>query len=130
MTRRTKLLLILIGLVTAIAASAAELETIKSAASGVTISVTPQMKPSTAVDFKIVIDTHSQELSDDFLKSVVLIDGAGKRHAPIAWDGAGPGGHHREGVLRFAPLSATSSLELQITRAKEQSPRAFRWQVQ
>ena len=126
----TRLLLVLTGLVTAIAVSAAQLNTIKSAANGVTMVVAPQIKPGAGVDFTIVVDTHSQDLSDDFLKSAVLIDSAGNRYAPIAWDGAGPGGHHREGVLRFAPLPATSSLELQVTRAKEESPRTFRWQLQ
>ena len=127
---RARLLLVFVGLVTAMAASAAELNTIKSAVHGVTMVVTPQVKPGPGVDFKIVIDTHSQDLGDDFLKSAVLVDSAGNRYTPIAWDGAGPGGHHREGVLRFAPLPATSSLELQVTRAKEESPRTFRWQLQ
>ena len=114
----------------AISAHAAELTTIKDVANGVTIAVTPQMKAVAVPEFKIVMDTHSQDLDDDFLKSAVLLDSAGNRYAPIAWDGAGPGGHHREGVLRFPPLPTTSSMELQIARPREQSPRTFRWQLQ
>jgi hypothetical protein len=114
----------------AITAPAAELATIKNAANGVTIAVTPNLKAGMGPEFKVVMDTHSQDLSDDLLKNAVLLDSAGNRYAPTVWDGAGPGGHHREGVLRFPPLSATSLIELQITRFREQSPRSFRWQLQ
>ena len=122
--------LALISLVAAMAASAAELNTMRNAANGVTVAVTPQVKPGAGFEFKIVVDTHSQDLSDDFLKSAVLLDSAGNRYAPIAWDGAGPGGHHREGVLRFAPVPSTTSIELQVSRPKEQTARTFRWQLE
>ena len=37
---------------------------------------------------------------------------------------------HREGVLRFKPISPRpQSIELQITRAGEDAPRSFRWQL-
>ena len=118
------------SLLVALAASAAELNTIKSAANGVTITVTPQLTPGTGISFKMVVDTHSQELNDDFLKSSVLLDSSGNRYTPIAWDGAGPGGHHREGILKFPPLPSTSLIELQVMRPKEQTARTFRWQLQ
>ena len=77
-----------------------------------------------------MLDTHSTDLSDDLTKSAVLVDGSGKRYMPVTWDGAGPGGHHREGVLRFKPISPRpQSLELQIARNGETAPRAFRWQL-
>jgi hypothetical protein len=48
----------------------------------------------------------------------------------MAWDGAPPGGHHREGVLRFKPISPQpQAIELQFTRAGEGAPRSFRWQL-
>lgn len=125
-----RIALTLICVVAATSAQAADLTTIKNVANGVTIAVTPQGKAGADLEFKVVMDTHSQDLSDDLLKSAVLVDGGGNRYAPTAWNGAGPGGHHREGVLRFPALSATSSMELQITRPKEQSPRTFRWQLQ
>ena len=120
----------LIWAAAAITAQAAELTTIKNAANGVTIAVTPNVKAGTGPEFKVVMDTHSQDLSDDLLKSAALVDSAGNRYAPTAWEGAGPGGHHREGILRFPSLAATSSIELQVQRPKEQSPRSFRWQLQ
>lgn len=113
-------------------AAAAELATEKSSDRGVTVAVTPQNLSGDAKtwDFKIVLDTHSADLSDDLVKSAILLDGTGARHVPIGWEGAAPGGHHREGVLRFKPVSSQpQTIELQITRPGESAPRSFRWQL-
>lgn len=112
--------------------AAAELATQKSTDRGVTVAITPQDLSGNAKtwDFKIVLDTHSGDLSDDLLKTAVLLDGTGARHAPIAWDGAAPGGHHREGVLRFKAVSPQpQAIELRIARPGEPGPRSFRWQL-
>ena len=122
----------LLAAAVALPAAAAELSTQKSTDRGVTVAVTPQDLSSNAKtwDFKIVLDTHSGDLSDDLLKTAVLLDGTGTQHVPVAWDGAAPGGHHREGVLKFKPVSPTPAMiELQIKRAGEANPRSFRWQL-
>lgn len=114
----------------ALTVSAAELGSQKSSARSVTIVVTPQNLSSEAPswDFKTVFDTHSGELRDDLVKSATLMDDGGKLYTPVAWDGDPPGGHHREGLLRFKPISPRpQSLELQITRSGENTPRLFRW---
>ena len=114
------------------AVAASDLAASTSSARGVTIKVTPQNVAAGAQtwDFAVVLDTHSADLNDDLLKSSLLLDSAGGRHAPVAWDGARPGGHHREGVLRFKPVAPQpQSIELQITRAGEDTPRSFRWQL-
>ena len=78
-----------------------------------------------------MLDTHSQDLGDNLVMSSLLLDGAGGQHSPITWDGAPAGGHHCEGVLRFKPISPRpQTLELKITRAREDAPRLFRWQLQ
>lgn len=126
-----------IALMTAAAAvvypvAGADLGTQKSSDRDVTVSVTPHNLSSDAKtwDFKIVLDTHSQDLSDDLMKSAVLLDGTGARHAPVGWNGAGPGGHHREGVLRFKPVSPRpEAIEIQIMRDDDTKPRSFRWQL-
>jgi hypothetical protein len=125
-----------IGLSAALAASSEaanlNLPAHTSSARGVTVKVTPQNVAGDAImwDFAIVLDTHSADLNDDLVKSSLLLDSAGGRFAPVAWDGAPPGGHHREGVLRFKPISPRpQSIELQITRAGEDAPRSFRWQL-
>jgi hypothetical protein len=113
-------------------ACAAELGTIKNSERGVTVAVTPVNLSAGASswDFKISLDTHSADLDDDLRKSAVLLDGKGGKHAPVGWDGAAPGGHHREGILRFKPLSPRpAAIELWITRPDETRPRAFRWKL-
>jgi hypothetical protein len=104
----------------------------KSVERSETLTVTPQdfLGNAKTWDFRISLDTHSQDLSDDLLKSAVLLDGTGARHAPVAWEGAAAGGHHREGVLRFNPVSPQpAAIELQITRPGEAAPRSFKWQL-
>ena len=122
---------ILIFLV-AVGALAAELTSQRNSASGVTVTVAPQDLASSSKtwDFKVVLDTHSQELTDDLVKTATLLDDKGTRHVPISWEGAGPGGHHREGTLRFNAISPKpQNIELQIQRAGETAPRSFRWQL-
>lgn len=121
----------LLAAAVALPAAAAELATRKTSDLGVTVSVTPRNLSGDAAswDFMIVLDTNSQDLSDDLTKSALLLDSTGARHAPVAWEGAAPGGHHREGVLRFKPVSPLpDAVELQITRTGESAPRSFRWQ--
>lgn len=113
-------------------AAATELGARSSSAAGVTVKVTPKdVSPQAAVwQFAVVLDTHSQDLRDDLVKNAALVDVRGARHAPLAWDGAPPGGHHRAGVLRFKGLGAQAdSVELQIQRPGEQAPRVFRWKL-
>jgi hypothetical protein len=113
-------------------AAAAELATQKNSLNSVTVAVTPRTLSGDAEiwAFNIVLDTHSQDLSDDLAKSVVLLDGSGARYEPVAWDGAGPGGHHREGVLRFKRITPQpQTIELQINRDGESNARVFRWEL-
>lgn len=99
-----------------------------TAVAGVTVTVTP--KPSDAGwQFTVVFDTHSGELEDDLLAAAVLVVD-GRELQPISWDGPGPGGHHREGVLRFASAGEQpTDLELRLQRAGEDAPRVFRWKA-
>lgn len=110
---------------------AAEPGTQKSSERGVTVTVTPQSFGTDAKswDFKVVLDTHSQNLVDDLLKTTALLAG-GASLTPIAWEGSPPGGHHREGTLRFTPVKPLpQSVELQMQRPGETVPRSFRWNL-
>ncbi|MFN3565059.1 MAG: hypothetical protein ACK4V1_03620, partial [Burkholderiaceae bacterium] len=104
------------------------LATQTSRAGGVTVNVTPRdLAPDARRwQFEIVFDTHSVDLSRDLLKSAALIDTAGRRHAPLAWEGDPPGGHHRKGVLSFEPLKDVDEVRLQI-RDVGAPERDFRW---
>jgi hypothetical protein len=119
----------LIGLLLS-AAVAAQLAPQKSTAGGVTVAVTPGSLAGQVWSFDVVLDTHSQDLSDDVAKSALLRDGKGKEARPLAWEGAPPGGHHRKGVLKFAAIEPRPALiELHINRPGEAKPRVFRWTI-
>jgi len=78
-------------------------------------------------DFEVALETHTQALGDDLVKSSVLI-ADGKQYTPLAWKGASPGGHHRKGSLRFkAIVPQPKSIELQIRLANDPAPRVFKW---
>jgi len=97
---------------------------------GVTVKVTPKnlARGAPTWDFGVVLDTHSGDLSQDLVKAAALIDARGGEHAPTAWTGDPPGGHHREGVLSFKPLgSETDSVTLRIKDVGGVAQRSFRW---
>jgi hypothetical protein len=124
------LLICCFAVITTHPAVAAELGPVKSNDRGVTVEATPRNVAQNAKtwQFKIVLDSHTQDLSDDLAKSATLLGTDGVQYAPVSWEGAAPGGHHREGVLNFKPLSPhPPAIELRIQRADEAVPRTFRW---
>ena len=125
-----RLLLFTAAAVLAVAAAAAELDARTSYADGVTVKVTPKLVVPSAAEweFAVSLDTHVKSLDDDLARSAVLVDSKGSRNPALGWEGAQPGGHHREGVLRFkAPAPFPDGFELQIARPGEAAPRVFRW---
>ena len=97
----------------------------------VTVTVVPHDLAAKSWEFEVTLTTHVQPLGDDMVKASALVDAAGKRHEPLAWRGDGPGGHHRKGVLVFAPVEPRpQSIELQIQRSVEPAPRSFKWHLQ
>lgn len=132
MTMLRRLFMIFLAVLAPFVAHGADLSPRTSNAAGVSVSVTPKLVAADAPawEFGIALNTHSQDLSDDLVKSSVLIDSKGGRHAPVAWEGSPPGGHHRSGVLRFKGLGAQAdAIELQIRRPNEAAPRSFRWKL-
>jgi hypothetical protein len=65
--------------------------------------------------FQLALDTHTVELDLDLPTAAQLrVDGALVDGG--AWDGAGPGGHHREGTLIYpGAVPAGAVVELRIT---------------
>ena len=122
---------IVLGLIFA-AAAGAQLAAQKSSEAGVTVLVTPQAITTAAKtwNFNIALDTHSQELADDFAKTTVLIDDLGAEYRPAAVEGDKPGGHHRSVVVKFdAGNRVPKALEMRMQRPGEAKPRSFRWQL-
>jgi hypothetical protein len=99
---------------------------------GVTVKVSAKSvgQPGSPLDFAVVLDTHSTDLSDDLAQSATLTTDDGRTFKPTGWMGAPPGGHHREGVLVFnVPTPRPGVIELRIDRPGESAPRTFRWQL-
>lgn len=96
------------------AARSAELPARTVTAGAVEISIEPIQIDETAAVFRIVMNTHSEELSADLVTSSALeVDGVNWSQA--TWSGDPPGGHHRQGELAFeaygdAAESATLSI--------------------
>ncbi len=93
----------------------------------VSVSATPHSLGNTW-DFDISINTHSGELSEDLVAVSELVDDQGRLYKPTVWEGAPPGGHHRQGILRFNPISPQpKSIELKIKNVGGVAERSFRW---
>jgi hypothetical protein len=98
---------------------------------GIKVTATPQEIGDEAKtwDFRVVLETHTRDLSDDVAKAAVLV-ADGRQYPPVGWEGAAPGGHHRKGLLRFKAIAPRpASVELQIRLSGDQSPRGFRWSL-
>lgn len=110
-------------------AVAAPLPAQTSDAQMVAVTVTPKELPATGEwQFGVTMNTHVAPLEDDLVASAVLVDAQGRTHAPLAWRGDGPGGHHRKGVLAFAPITPRpSAIELRVQRRGEPTARSFKW---
>ena len=98
----------------------------------VTIKVAPKGLTSDSLswDFEIILDTHSLDLNEDLTEVSVLIDTNGNEYAPVSWEGDPPGGHHREGVLKFKPITPLpQSITLKIRNVGSVNERSFSWQI-
>lgn len=106
------------------------LETKESVEGPVSVTVTPLglENNSPTWNFEVSLDTHSEELSADLAAVSELVDDQGKLYLPISWEGDGPGGHHREGVLKFNPIPPKpKSIELKIKNIGGVLERSFKW---
>jgi hypothetical protein len=96
----------------------------------VTIEVAPLALSEDVWEFKVALNTHSVDLSFDLTEVSRLRCDRGQEFEAVAWDGSGPGGHHRSGVLQFAALDhPTSALEIVIRDVAKVPERVFRWDV-
>lgn len=154
MKRTTKIILLLIALVTGIliariprsspqsplppetSVKGGQFETQNNEGGNVTVSVTPlSLKPGLPASFDVAFETHSVDLNFDVEKIATLNDGSRAVYTPY-WDGSPPGGHHRNGTLRFTPdlpaqasLTKTNTLTLTFTGVAGISERTFSWEV-
>ncbi|CAG0995871.1 hypothetical protein ANAEL_02586 [Anaerolineales bacterium] len=99
----------------------------------VTVEVTPLNltdQAASSVDFKIVLDTHSVDLSYDLTTIATLSNDTGEKVQPAKWDGPAGGGHHREGALSFPQLKQRGqTLTLTLRGIADVPERTFNWKV-
>ncbi len=79
--------------------STSGLETRRLTVSGVDIEIKPLRLDDQEAVFAVSLDTHEVDLSADLTRSTLDVDGTVR--PAESWSGDGPGGHHREGHLRF-----------------------------
>jgi|SRR3989344_8116758 len=101
--------------------------------SPVTLSATPIEfgKNANIWKFAITLNTHAGSLDDDLVTAVTLSDDDGNIFLPISWEGAAPGGHHREGVLIFNKvIPVPFSVELKFKNIGGVPERSFKWNIE
>ena len=96
------------------AASTSSWPTRTVGAGSVTVKMQPTRLDAGGAVFKVSFDTHSVELNLDVAARARLVVGS-STWPTIGWSGDGPGGHHRQGQLRFDPAGpATGTATLTI----------------
>ncbi len=105
-------------------------ETITNDQPPVSLKITPlELGPDAKIwKFAVVFDAHSGSLDDDPMTVVMLTDDKGTAYPTTAWEGPGPGGHHREGILMFNPIQPFPKyVELRVKNVGGVPERSFRW---
>jgi hypothetical protein len=99
----------------------------------VAVSLTLTAPPSVGspISVKLVLDTHSVGLDDIALQQAVAIRGPdGPDVAPTAVEQATGGGHHREALLVFAPLTPGALLRIVVKNVGGVAERTFTWNLE
>ena len=90
-----------------------EAQTVQAGA--VEVRMTPLSIDRSGAVFDLVLDTHTVSLDLDLAGAAQLRINSDLAGTPV-WEGPGPGGHHREGILRFTtPIPPGAAVELRIT---------------
>lgn len=98
----------------------------------IVVAATPENlgSNSTTWNFDIAINNHQVSIDNDLVADSELIDDQEKLYKPIAWDGSAPGGHHRNGVLKFNPIYPKPKfIELKIKNIGNVAERSFKWNL-
>jgi uncharacterized protein YxeA len=106
------------------------LETKENNDGSVSVSVSPRSFNDSSWDFDITLTTHSDELNSDLVEVSELVDDKEKVYRPTSWEGSPPGGHHREGVLKFNPISPRPKfITLKIKNVGGAPERSLEWDL-
>lgn len=95
----------------------------------VAVTVMPPLGAETPFKVSIALDTHSVGLDDIALESAVALRSADETDvAPVAVEQAKGGGHHRQAVLIFPPISS-ASVRIVVKNVGGVSERIFVWDL-
>lgn len=94
---------------------------------GVTIEVSPRKVNVRGASIAISLDTHDRELDMKIAQQSTLTVG-GTAWPVIAYEGDPPGGHHREGTLRFRGAGPVSGSMRFVIKGSGESVR-FAWRL-
>ncbi len=105
---------------------------ITNSENSVTLSVKPvQLTPGQPAKFEVRMNTHSVNLVQDMVAVSTLVDDQGHNYKPVNWEGSGPGGHHRRGILEFPALEGIpKSIKLVIKDVSDVPQRIFEWKIE
>lgn len=124
--------LVILSVVAGLAINTSAYDTKSNRENRVRVDVMPlELEPGRPAKFEVRMNTHSVSLEEDMVAVSSLKDNRGREYRAIAWQGSGPGGHHRKGVLEFPQLADnTESITLTIRKVADVPERSFEWPVE
>jgi len=124
--------LVIVAVAVGLAVDAGAYETRSNRENRVRVDVKPvKLVPGQPARFEVRMNTHSETLGEDMVAVSSLKDNAGRVYQASTWEGSGPGGHHRKGVLEFPKIDDnTESITLTIRKVAKVPERTFEWSVE
>lgn len=95
----------------------------------VVVTLIPPAAAGAPIKAKIVLDTHSVGLDGIALDRAVALRTDGADLAPTAVEQATGGGHHREAVLVFPPLTQSADVRIVVKNVGGVPERVFVWEL-
>jgi hypothetical protein len=124
--------LVMVAVAVGLAVDASAYKMKSNRENSVRVDVKPvQLVPGQPARFEVRMNTHSEPLEEDMVAVSSLKDNTGRVYQATAWQGSGPGGHHRKGVLEFPELADNpESITLIIRKVAKVPERTFEWTVE
>ena len=128
------LVIIIIGIATSLFNSVeqTDLQTQSVTIGTVIYKVTPKTVTQSAAtwEFEVVLNTHTGELDQDLTQFIRMVDDEGNQYQATKWEGDLPGGHHREGTLKFSPITPRPAfIKLNIQTTDSTGKISLRWNL-
>lgn len=96
-------------------------------AGGVLVTIDPVRLDADGGEFEVSLDTHEGDLGINLARAARL-EVSGNVWEEASWSGDPPGGHHREGVLRFSAVGPAAG-DVRLTIEGLPGPVVATWTV-